>query len=362
MKVGIDANSLTLNFQNGTRRYTQELITALSKIDKQNEYILFSSRRIDIPKQSNFRLVVLPKYPIFKRQILLPLYVKKEKLDVFHNVDPYGSVFLKHANIVTTIHDIDLKAVYPTYKSLRNFITRIYSEVTRFFVIRNSKVIIFDTKCIMNDTKSSFGSLLKGKIIKLIHLAHSSLFDLKNTKVKNNGYVLCMGDFSPRKNIKNIFAAYNLLSEKYKTKYKLYLIASTLSESYRFKKLSEKYNLSKYIKIITAPSDKRLSSLYNSALCFLYPSLYEGFGLPILESMASGCPVITSNYGSMKEVAGSAALLVNPRSPKSIFDAVQKIINSNRTRISLIKKGYVRSSEFSWYKVATETLSIYKSI
>ena len=109
-------------------------------------------------------------------------------------------------------------------------------------------------------------------------------------------------------------------------------------------------------------TQERLIKLYNEASCFLYPSLYEGFGIPILEAFACGCPVITSNYGAMKETAGDAALLVDPKDPKKIMSSMKRITESNKLRNKLIVRGIKRVKEFSWKKTAGETLKAYEKL
>ena len=105
-----------------------------------------------------------------------------------------------------------------------------------------------------------------------------------------------------------------------------------------------------------------MPALYSGAQAFIYPSLYEGFGLPILEAMACGCPVVTSNLGSMKEIAGEAAILVDPVSISGIANGIAKIVGDSKTRNRLINEGQRRNLEFSWEKTAFQTLDIYRSL
>ncbi len=362
MKIGIDANSLTRDFNNGTKRYAMELISSLAQIDKKNSYVLFASEKIKIPSQKNFKQVTLPRYPIFKRQIVLPLLIKNEKLDIFHNLDPFGPVLLRHNKMITTVHDLDLSVVYPTYLSIGYFFKRCYSEISKYFTLINSKVLVFDSKSIMIDFKHFYPRFFYKKTVRLVSLAQSSFFKLSKLNKNPKEYFLCMGDFSPRKNIETVFKSYLLLNSKYKNSYKLYLITSTSKEAKRFKEMAKKYLITSHLKIFIAPTDVEVRSLYQSAICFIYPSTYEGFGLPILEAMACGCPVITSNYGAMKEVSGGAGVLVDAKDPVNISNSMLGLIENSKLRKKLVMLGLNRAKKFSWNKTAKQTLYVYKSL
>ena len=127
-------------------------------------------------------------------------------------------------------------------------------------------------------------------------------------------------------------------------------------------KIVEKYKITKSVKIRTNISDTSLSNMFNQAAGLIYTSLYEGFGLPILESFACGCPVITSNYGATKEVSGGAALLVDPYSVKEIAEAINRIATSDVLKGKLKESGFERIQNFSWERTARKTLRVYKKI
>src|SRR3989344_3440220 len=339
MKIGIDGTALAIKFPCGTKHYSEQLIFALANIDKENDYVIFSKQKVSIPKQANFRLKIIPaRIPIFKRQLLLPYYAGKEKLDVFHYLEPFGSVFNRHPKIITTVYDIDLGKIFPKILDLKFTVRRLYMEIARKFTFKKTRHFI----AISDYTKLQLISYLKRIKVKNPHITTTALAQgtsfkiLNNIKKPNKNYFLCMGDFSPRKNIIGIFKAYALLPEKVKIKYGLYIVVSN-----------------------NAPKEKLLK-LYNQATVFLYPSLYEGFGLPILEAMACGCPVITSSRGATKETTGNAGLLVDPTNTKSLVNALEKIIINSRLKNKLISRGLKRVKNYSWERTASETLKIYK--
>jgi glycosyltransferase involved in cell wall biosynthesis len=361
MKIGIDGNSLTREFQHGTRRYTEELLKNLAKIDTNNKYVIFAAKKVSIPKKKNFVLRIIPKYPILKRQFFLPRMIAKEKIDVFHNIDPYGPIFLKKPVMVTTVHDLNLAVVYPTFRSFRYFAKRLYSEITRYFVFTNTDKFIAVSK----STRSELAGFIAGERLKrdcrVIYEAPSKIFFLGNKNNQKQKYFLCMADFSPRKNIHAVFDAFLKLPDNLQTQYKLYVIVSTYSEGLVIKKVTSELGLLDKTVFFISPSDKKIVGLYRSATAFLYPSLYEGFGLPVLEAMAAGTLVITSNRGSTREVAGKAAIFVDPKSPSQLSMAMLTAIKNKPKIREIISRGYKRAKQFSWSEIAKRTLSVYQS-
>lgn len=175
-------------------------------------------------------------------------------------------------------------------------------------------------------------------------------------------YILFVSTIEPRKNIINLVAAFNLLKSSHKIEHNLFLIGkkgwnydSTFEAIKNSKWRNEIYHLD-YL------SDESVALFYSKADAFVYPSYYEGFGLPVLEAMTLGAPVVTSNTSSLPEVAGDAALFIDPNDPEEIAEAIFKLISNSQLRSELIDKGKERAKLFSWQKTARETLKAYKSI
>lgn len=357
MRIGIHADALATPFPCGTKVYSENLIKSLAKIDTQNTYYIFVTGGVRIPLANNFHFVDIPNIPIFKRQLLLPILVKKYKLNVFHFLEPYGSIFLNHPNIVTTVHDLDLSGTYPLLS--RDFITRFFCTLERKFVFTNTNRYISVSKTITKELEVFLDCGSK-RPIETIYEAAENFFKISGGENRTGKYYLAMGDFAPRKNIITTIKAYSSLPWRVRNKYPLKIIASTNCSAEKFRLFASKTKAISNIKIMVNISKHKLITLYKKALVFVFPSLYEGFGLPILEAMACGCPVITSNYGAMKEVAGKAAIFVNPNSVISVERAMTKIIGNTKLRSSLINKGRVRARRFSWEKTAKETLRIYE--
>lgn len=356
MKIGIHGTLLAQGFPSGLKSYAVNLLTALSAVDKKNSYYIFVPKGTRIPLGRNFHFVDIPKVPIFKRQIVLPFLTKKYNLDVFHFLEPYVSIFLKHPRIVTTVPDIDLEGGYPL--ASRHFFYRIYCELIRYFVFRNSKAFITISNTIKKELKAYLGSQ-STKTINTIYLAADSTYKVTKKNIDSQKYLLAMGDFAERKNSSGVINAYELLSKKIKQECSLKVVVSSSKYVNKFVRLAQIAGIESQMETLVSISKKELRNYYINAQAFIYPSLYEGFGLPILEAMASGCPVITSDYGAMKEVADGAAALVNPKSIRSIRNGILKVVNDAKLRSLLTAKGLKRSKEFSWRKTAQETLKVY---
>ena len=175
-------------------------------------------------------------------------------------------------------------------------------------------------------------------------------------------YILFVSTIEPRKNIKNLITAFEYLKAQEKIEHQLILIGQ---KGWRYESIFTAITNSPWrtdIHHLDYLSDESVALFYSHADVFVYPSFYEGFGLPVLEAMTLGTPVITSNTSSLPEVAGDAALLIEPNDSKKIAEAILKVIGDSQLRIDLIEKGKERAKLFSWEKTATETLKAYKSL
>lgn len=364
MKIGIDGSPLALPFPNGTKHYAEQLLHNLSLIDSENEYNIFGPKHISIPTAKNFKHIVLPQlFPLLKRQLLLPLAIYNEKVSVFHYLEPFGSYYLNNPKIITTIHDVDLNSIYSQLHTSKYILKKYYTSFLQLSTIRNTTKFIAVSDYTKKELLKRLNKMQRNQKIKVIHEAPHEIFrPLNLSKNINSHYFLCMADFSPRKNISRLLHAFNIVSQNKNMKIKLKIVISNHTPFSELVKQIKMLKLEDRVIIIEDANLKRLVYLYNGALAFVYPSLYEGFGLPILEAMASGCPVITSNYGAMKETAGEAAVLVNPLSIESINGAMNRLINQPNLAMQLRKKGLNRSKKFSWKKTAYETIKVYETI
>lgn len=361
MRIGIDGTPLTIPFPCGTKHYSEQLLANLARIENKNQYIIFAAKKVSIPNQTNFKFVKIPGFiPVLKRQLFLASYSFREKVDIFHYLEPYGAIFFSHPKIVTTVHDLDLGLTYPLIG--KHVLNRLQCEITRRGVFKNTKTFITVSSIIKKELVLFLKNLNKKARIEVVPNGVSEEFKIKSNPKDKKNYFLCMGDFTPRKNIPAIFRAYSLLPLSVRNRLKLNVVASTKSAAQNFYQLTQETGIGSNVKIHENISQKKLINLYGRASAFVYPSLYEGFGLPVIEAMACGCPVVTSNTGAMKEVAGNAAMLVNSLSVKDISSAMEKLATSPNLRKNLVKKGLERAKKFSWLDTAKKTLKLYNEV
>ncbi len=221
------------------------------------------------------------------------------------------------------------------------------------FAVRRAKKVI----AVSQSTKSDLMRLLRvpGRKVEVVYEAAAKRTPPKKYSVERP-YILFVGMLEPRKNIPRLLEAFARLPDAYD----LIIVGK---KGWKFDQVFATHNrlsLRGRVHFEGYASDTRLAQLYANASVFVYPSLYEGFGLPVLEAMQAGCPVITSNISSLPEVAGDAAILVDPYSVKSITDALYTVLSNKSLQRDLIIKGKKQAKKFSWKKAAKETLEVFE--
>lgn len=185
---------------------------------------------------------------------------------------------------------------------------------------------------------------------------------MKNIKEKYNissDFILFVGTIQPRKNLQRLIEAFSKISKKN------IILVIVGKKGWQYEEILEapqNFGVSDRVKFLDFVPDEDLTALYKEAACFVLPSLYEGFGLPILEAMKYGCPVITSNVSSMPEASGDAALYVNPEDVDDIADKIEKLISDEKLRSDLVERGYKQIKKFSWEKTAKQTLEALEKV
>ncbi len=329
MRIGIDISQIV--YGTGVSIYTQNLVENLLKIDKENEYLLFFSslrrRPPQLPCLRAFRLPPTLLDLLWNRLHIVPIEKFVGPLDVFHTSD--WTEPPAKCQKVTTIHDLT-----PLLFSEETHPKIVVTHKRKLaWVKKESSLIIAVSQATKKDIVRVLG--IPQEKIKVIYEAVEENFKPQSSQViesvkKKYGivgdYVLAFGG-PARKNLKRV--------KKACLGWQLFVIGQP------------------YV-----PKED-LAALYSGALCLVYPSLYEGFGLPILEAMACGCPVVTANVSSMPEIAGGGAVLVDPKNIEGIAKGIKEAIK-NRER--LIKRGFRQAKMFDWKKTAKETLEVYKSL
>ena len=363
MKIKIIADSVN-KFKTGIGNYTFNLITGLQQIGA-------GLSLINYEKVENFHTELYPN--ILKDRFLetyswyltLPFLIKPEPPAIIHNPTQVPTFFrFKHKNIIT-INDLSALKFPEQHKLGRRLITDLFLPRT----LKKADKIIAISRNTKEDILSYYPFLKEDKI-RVIHLAANEDFrtiqdenvldDCRKRYNLHEKFILYVGTLEPRKNLVRLLHAFSSVHEK--TGVPLTIVGK---KGWKYKKIFETLrdlNLEQKVLFTGYVEPGDLPALYNLATLFVYPSLYEGFGLPPLEAMQCGCPVITSNVSSLPEVVGDAAIKVNPCSIQEIEQAMCSLLSDENLRTDYIKRGIKQAEKFSWERCARETFQVYQEV
>jgi len=365
MKIGMFLGSVGSN-SGGPERHEIELVKNLAAIDNQNEYnllCLFNKGPERLIQQENFSVQALSSdIRIITMLTSLPYQMMKNYADVWHAT--YIPPPFSPANYLFTLvcsSMIERPELYPPMVRMR-----LLALTNR--AIKKSKLIICISDHIRQVVKERYP--VSDDRLEVVHLGVSDAFqDLEKTKCyelvkKQYGiekpYFLYSGRWEPRKNIVRIIKAFAQFKQETQSDIQLVFSGErTWSAEEAFKAIRDHKLENEVVDLGKSPVEE-LPFLYSGAVALVYPSLWEGFGLPIVEGMAAGIPVITSNNSSMAEIGADAALLVDPESIESIAQAMHDVATEPQLHESLCQKGLERAKQFSWRRTAEKTLAIYE--
>lgn len=371
MRIGLDGRASKWYRGTGIGNYTYQLISNLTKEDKHNDYIIFmpedSDLEFKIPRNLNIKKISSNRGNNFWDEVNIPNILGDNEVDIYHV--PQNGIGLPNEKIcpfVITLHDvIPLKmpeTVGENYLRIFNKeIPEIIKKCDGIITVSNySKKDIAKTLSFPED-KIYVTYLSNEKMYKKENKQYSKIIMKKYYGIDEN-YILYVGGFSPRKNILGLIRAYSILNQKYGTKEKL-VIAGKKGKSYGIYKdetiklkIEDKVLFPGFIELNHMPY------LYSASELFVYPSFYEGFGLPPIEAMACMVPVIASNITSIPEITGDAAILTDPYDINKLAEEMHNVLCNESIRKKLILNGLKRVSGLSFKKTALETLKIYKKI
>ena len=363
MRIVIIADPIDEQYA-GVYYYTKHLIEALIKIDKENEYIFIHTRSNDF--FTGQKEVIIPNYRwlpgwmTLRKFVFISFALTKIKPDVVlepAHIGPFS--FFWNCKKVVTIHDLT-PVLFPQYHiKISSFIHKLFLPV----ILRNADGVLVPSEC----TKRDIEKLYQPEIpIQVTFEAVTEDFQPSSKKqvreVKDKfgiekPYILSVGTLEPRKNLIILLKAYKILREK-GYDYQLVIVGK---KGWYFKELLEEIkNFGKNIIITGYVSRSELSVFYSGAEVMVFPSLYEGFGLPPLEAMQCGCPVICSNISSLPEICGKAAILFDPNKLNELVKALQKVLTDDNIRSGMKHEGIKQAGKFSWEKCAGETLEFFQ--
>jgi glycosyltransferase involved in cell wall biosynthesis len=381
MRIGIDCRTiLNPGFGEGAGigHYTYYLVKNLIELDSGDEIILFFDRLVTKEAADKFaegrknvkiRFFPFHQYrrylPFVYSHLLVSAFLEKERLDVYHN--PANIIPLRYkGKSVITIHDLAI------YKNPNWFPRKLGRQIfsTKLLIpssVENASKIIAVSRSTKNDLMEIF-KVPENKIKVIYEGAERNenikIGDKKYLKNKfkiSNDYILYLGTIEPRKNIESLIKACQSLNGNLEL-----VIAGARGWKYeKVFKLIDGYNKKakkEEIEYLGYVSFEDKIALMKNALCFVFPTFYEGFGLPVLEAMSLGTPVISSNISSIPEIVGETGILVNPYKEEELIEALRKITGDKKLRERLSLAGKERAGEFSWEKCAKETLDVYREM
>jgi glycosyltransferase involved in cell wall biosynthesis len=370
MKIGIITDCVD-DGAAGVGVYTRNLVENLVRIDKRNQYFLVHYKKSnDSFYKGKAQIIVemkqLPFYREFRKAFLLPGLLDRIGLDVVHEPMQIGPFFLKKGfSSVVTVHDLSPLLFPETF----NRIVYLHHKYGMIRILRNVDAVVTDSHNTRKDLLERFS--VDPKKIRVIHLGVAERFKPANHLVCErlreklglaDPFVLYLGTLEPRKNLTSLIDAFHKLKKDIRMNHKL-LICGAKGWKYSniFKRVKQ-LRLENEVVFTGFIDDEDLPALYSSAKVFVFPSIYEGFGLPPLEAMACGCPVICSNAASLPEVVGDAAITVSPYDANRLSQELYHVLSSKRLRQRLIRKGFKNVKRFSWKRCAEQTLQVYQEV
>lgn len=373
MRIGIEAQRIFRKKKHGMDMVALELIKQLQIIDTVNEYFIFVNNVEDIdvlPKTSNFNIVQVKAspYPVWE-QYYLPKVVKEYQIDVLHCTSNTAPINLS-VPLILTLHDIIyLEKWNFTQGTSYQIVGNLYRRWNVPIVVKKAKHILtvsnFERDRITSYFKfnqSQVSTAYNGVGKHFAPIADKEeLLRIKKLYNLPDNYIFFLGNTDPKKNVIGVLKALSILKQNGQLKSKLLMLDINRDYLLNLMKQINDESLIDDIVFSGYVPNKDLPAIYSQASLFLYPSLRESFGIPLLEAMACGAPLITSNTSSMPEIATNAALFVNPFNAAEIADAIVKLQNDENLQNQLVQNGFNRVKYFTWENNAKQTVELYQS-
>ena len=362
MRVGINALFLGLP-GTGSGQYTSHLLEALAKVEPANEYLLFGPA--PAPPTSNTQYPISNLAKLWFEQMAFPLACRRAGIDLAH-VPYFASPFFPTAPIVVTVHDL-IPLILPAYRG--SLLVRLYTRLVAA-AARKAEAVITVSQASARDLVRHLR--IPPERVHVTYEAAGEAFQPVENEAQlaavgqkyalPKRYLLYLGGFDQRKNVSTVLRGFTLLVNKQQTQL---VIAGKLPErdTPLFpdpRLLVRELGLEERVIFTGWVSEEDKSGLLSGAMVFLFPSLYEGFGLPALEAMACGTPVIASNRSSLPEVVGEGGILVEPTDVESLAEAMEALLTDDALRAELRQQALVQAAKFSWEKTALGTLAVYR--
>ncbi len=365
MKIGIDASRIALEQRTGTENYTLKLVEKIRELDQDNKYLLYFNK---IPKyfeisQKNVSTRVIPMTRLWT-QFRLALECLINPPDILfvpaHTIPVIRRPKLK---TIVTVHDLGAEFLAEYHQ----FPQKLYLNWSTEFVAKHATHLI----AVSESTKRDLIKKMKvdSKKITVIHEAvdHEVFFEREFKEVEQvkkelgitRPYLVFVGTIQPRKNLLKLIEAFSKLENK-----NLDLVLAG-KPGWLFEEIysaPKKYKVENRVKFVGYVKDEQLPALYSGAEMFVFPSLYEGFGLPLLEAMSCGTPILTSNTSCLPEVTGGNAEFVNPNKTSEIVKGIEKLLKDKLLAKKLSESGRQWAKNFTWERTAKETIKVFEKV
>lgn len=370
MLIGIDASRATSPQPTGTERYSLELIRHLLALDTSHRYRLYFNRKPSpnlFPSSDQLESQIMP-WPRLWTHARLSWEMARHPPDVLF-VPAHVLPILHPRRSVVTVHDLG----YLYFPDAHRRLDRVYLDLSTRFNAHSASHVIADSEATRRDLIACY-SVPEDRIT-VVSPGRDEAFSpvtvpdkLAEVRARYGlpvQYILCLGTLQPRKNLARLFEAFALLRRQdpvAKPSASNLVVVGKRGWLYQgFLRQVERLGLEEAIVFTGYVPRADLPAILSGASVFVFPSLYEGFGFPVLEAMACGTPVVCSNAASLPEVAGEAALLVDPTDIEALARAMARVLHDEELRASLRERGFAQAKKFSWRRCATETLHILES-
>ncbi|MFH0976572.1 MAG: glycosyltransferase family 1 protein [Spirochaetota bacterium] len=376
MRILIDYTQIPVE-RLGVGNYAYNLILELLNIDKVNKYFVIiqdDENSFNNIANSNFHLIKVNHllfrrllFRFFLEQLYIPFLIFMSKIDIVHSLHYSFPLFKFKAKRVVNIYDLTFYLFPYVHQVFKRYYFRFFIKLA---ALLNNRII-----CISNSTLDDLINITgaNSKECSVVYLGKSGIYKpsrnikkIKEIKRKyniNGNYLLFIGTIEPRKNIESLIMAFNKVFKNKDPEISLVIAGKKGWYYNEIFELVKKLNIKDKVIFTGYVLEEEKPLLINGCKIFIYPSIYEGFGLPVLEAMACGAPVITSNISSMPEVAGNGALLLNnPKDVNEIASSIESLLTNKKELAKYRALGLKQSAKFNWKYTALKTLEIYKTV
>ncbi|MEL7566736.1 MAG: glycosyltransferase family 1 protein [Dehalobacterium sp.] len=370
MKVGIDSRAAIWYRGTGMGTYTYQLIRNIYLIDKKNDYHFFLPNEKfqgTDPLTSGIFQSIAQNTDTFWETVIGEQTITPDAVDIYHvPQNGIGLPLKKNFPTVVTVHDL-IPYVLPETVG-PGYLKIFQREMPR--ILKEADHVITVSEHSKSDLKKIMG--VSDEMITVIHEAPESTYkpikrEVAKARIQNkygikDRFILYIGGFNARKNLRGLINSYHKIYKDIKPHCKLVILGKPSRDYPSLIKLVESLELQEWVLFPGFIPMQDLPFFYNASDLFVYPSFYEGFGLPPIEALACGTPTIVSNVSSLPEVVGDAAILVNPNDLVALAAAMHRVLTEPELELDLRKKGIKRAESFSWTKTAAQTIKVYQEL